>query len=348
MDHTVSRRGLLALPALAVATPALAQTPGVRLLALPTRVFKTPDPGRERTESWVLWLFVETEVDGPVILEGLTVSLSGGGRPLSAKTYPAAAAQALSIKPPLTPRRPDGSAPLRPIYWPLAIRIRCTEPVAAGVDRMVVEARLNGAPVLSVLPVETYGQKTALIFPFRGKGVITQAGVTNGGHRNRSGQFALDGVGLDDAYGVSLPGGGKSADYHGWGREIIAPADATVVRARADRPDQPDPEASDPKYYAPDYPNGGDPGNYLILDHGSGEFSLLAHLQAGSVAVAVGDRVAQGQVLGRLGSSGDTQTPHLHYQLQSGPDWEWADSLPCRFSNVGEPHLVRGTYFDAR
>ena len=173
--------------------------------------------------------------------------------------------------------------------------------------------------------------------------------MTNGGHRNRSGQFALDGVGLDAGYGVYVSGSGKkSEDYAGWGRTVIAPAAGTVVRVRADRPDQPDPENSDPKFFAPEYPNGGDPGNHIVIDHGNGEFSMMAHFQAKSLLAKVADRVHQGQALGKLGSSGDTETPHLHYQLQSGPDHEWSDGLPCKFGNIETTMLVRGTYFDAR
>ena len=129
---------------------------------------------------------------------------------------------------------------------------------------------------------------------------------------------------------------------------MLAPADGIVVRARGDRPDQPLPETSDPRYYAPEYPNGGDVGNTVTIDHGNGEFSMLAHFRAGSLRVKVGDRVRQGQSLAALGNSGDTSGPHVHYQLQTGPDWEYADALPVKFTNVDQPSLVRGTYFDAK
>jgi len=58
--------------------------------------------------------------------------------------------------------------------------------------------------------------------------------------------------------------------------------------------------------------------------------------------------VRQGQLLGKLGHSGDTDTPHVHYQLQSGPDWEYADALPCRFDNIEQKVLDRGTYFETK
>ena len=327
--------------------------PGIRLQPLPARIYKTRDAGNERTESWVIWLLVETGTQRDLKVQSATIELRAGPQLVRTTRYDADGVRALTIVPPFKPALPDGSPAPTPIYWPQAVRIRCTEAAAAKVDEMRVELTLGeaGQALLAeaVLPVDVYEQKTALIYPFKGKGVITNAGVTNGGHRNRSGQFALDGIGLDAGYGVNVPGGGrKSEDYAGWGRTIVAPAAGVVVRARADRPDQPDPENSDPKFYAPEYPGGGDPGNHVVIDHGNGEFSMLAHFQAGSVLVKLGDHVEQGQPLGKLGSSGDTQTPHLHYQLQSGPDIVWSDGLPCRFSNLEPALLVRGTYFDAK
>ena len=62
------------------------------------------------------------------------------------------------------------------------------------------------------------------------------------------------------------------------------------METRNDRPDQPDANTSDPRYYAPEFPNGGDVGNHVIIDHG-GEYSLLVHLRKGSVRVKVGDVV---------------------------------------------------------
>jgi Peptidase family M23 len=325
---------------------------GIRLVPMPTRIFKTPDAGHERTESWVFWVFVETSQQRPLQVDTMQIKLLSGGRTVQTTGFAGVGLQSLTIVPPLEPKLMDGSASSAPIFWPQAVRVRCCEPAAAKVDSMTIELRCldRGRPLSAscVLPVEAYGQKTSLVYPFKGKGVITQAGVTNGGHKNRSGQFALDGVGLGEGYCVYVSGKGrKHEDYAGWGRALIAPADGTVVSARVDRPDQPDPEKSDPKFYAPEYPRGGDPGNHLVIDHGNGEFSMIAHFQAGSIAVKVGDPVRQGQALGKLGSSGDTQTPHCHYQLQSGPDWEWADGLPCAFANVEEGPLVRGVFFEA-
>src|SRR5205085_11230855 len=75
-------------------------------------------------------------------------------------------------------------------------------------------------------------------------------------------------------------------------------------------------------------------GNCVIIDHGSSEYSVMMHMQQGSVIVKVGDRVAAGQVIGRLGNSGNAFGPHLHYQLQSGPSLFHDQGLPFRFQNI--------------
>ena len=109
---------------------------------------------------------------------------------------------------------------------------------------------------------------------------------------------------------------------------------------------QPKDGESNPTYYAPEYPDGGDPGNSVVIDHGNGEFSMIAHMKLGSVRMKVGQKVEQGQHIGELGNSGDTSGPHVHYQLQDGPRWEFADGLPFIFKNVSS--LSRGSYFDAQ
>src|SRR5260221_8351277 len=281
MGHDATRRRLLTTGSALLAAaqlPAMAASPlpehGVRLQPLPTRIFKTRDPGNERTESWILWLLVEASTQRPLTVQSANIQLLCEEQVVRATRYGEAGVRALTIAPPFTPKLPDGRASPTPIYWPQAVRIRCSEAAAAKVDamRVVLALDASGARIVvdRVLPVESYEQKTRLIYPFKDEGVITNAGAANGGHRNRSGQFALDGVGLDPRYGVYIRGTGtKSDDYAGWGRELLAPAAGVVVRARRDRPDQPDPEKSDPAFYAPEYPNGGDPGNHLVIDHGN-------------------------------------------------------------------------------
>lgn len=57
-------------------------------------------------------------------------------------------------------------------------------------------------------------------------------------------------------------------------------------------------------------------GNLLIIDHGQGLNSAFLHLS--EIVVEEGDRVEQGQMLGRIGSSGRATGPHLHWSLKWG------------------------------
>jgi hypothetical protein len=60
-------------------------------------------------------------------------------------------------------------------------------------------------------------------------------------------------------------------------------------------------------------------GNTIIIKHADGLYSKLSHLQKGSVSVKTGDNVRYGQVIGKVGNSGRSPYPHLHFQLQSTP-----------------------------
>ena len=55
-------------------------------------------------------------------------------------------------------------------------------------------------------------------------------------------------------------------------------------------------------------------------------------MQKNSVKVEVGDEVTRGTVIGNIGNSGDSGTPHIHYGLQNGIDGRNSEGLPSRFS----------------
>jgi Peptidase family M23 len=127
-------------------------------------------------------------------------------------------------------------------------------------------------------------------------------------------RFAIDFIGLDPN-GRAVRGDFQKSvneDWIGFGADVIAVADGVVQAMRDGVPDnqamgEPLPPASpsaDATY-----------GNYVILSLGGGRFAHYAHLQRGSVAVKSGERIRAGQFLGRLGNSGNTNAPHLHFNV---------------------------------
>ena len=74
-------------------------------------------------------------------------------------------------------------------------------------------------------------------------------------------------------------------------------------------------------------------GNYVIARAGD-VFAAFAHLTTGSVAVTAGQAVAAGDVIGRVGHTGNSTAPHLHFQLMDGPDMLTAQGVPCAFNEL--------------
>lgn len=60
-------------------------------------------------------------------------------------------------------------------------------------------------------------------------------------------------------------------------------------------------------------------GNYIIIMHNNGRFTLYAHGQDGSRTVSVGDTVRQGQQIMRVGTTGNSTGPHLHFEVRTSP-----------------------------
>lgn len=57
-------------------------------------------------------------------------------------------------------------------------------------------------------------------------------------------------------------------------------------------------------------------GNIVIIDHGNGLCTVYAHLS--EILAGSGSVVAEGQVIGRVGMSGNSTGPHLHFEVRSG------------------------------
>lgn len=155
-------------------------------------------------------------------------------------------------------------------------------------------------------------------------------------------RFALDLLILNGATMPFRGDGKRNEDHYCFGQPILAPAGGQVTEVVSDVPDN----------AAPGVQNAAQPaGNHVVIDHGNGEFSVLAHLKVGSVTVAKGQKVRGGVTIGRCGNSGKSTLPHLHYHLQNAPTFGSGIGLPARFHNVagsGEARqLERGQYIES-
>jgi hypothetical protein len=74
-------------------------------------------------------------------------------------------------------------------------------------------------------------------------------------------------------------------------------------------------------------------GNHVVVEVRPHVFAFYAHLVPGSVRVGAGDRVHPGETLGLLGNSGNSNAPHLHFQLMEGPIPLGSNGIPYRFSH---------------
>jgi murein DD-endopeptidase MepM/ murein hydrolase activator NlpD len=174
-------------------------------------------------------------------------------------------------------------------------------------------------------PHLSYRTKSNLRLPFDGEWYVFWGGrsVAQNYHAEHADQrFAYDLEVVRN--GSSHRGDGKAnADYYCYGLPILAPGDGVIAGVLDGVPDNV-PGAMNPKQVA---------GNYVSIDHGNGEFSMLCHLQPGSLAVSVGQRVKAGQKLGLTGNSGNTSEPHLHYHLQTTATFHKGLGLPPQFQN---------------
>jgi hypothetical protein len=131
--------------------------------------------------------------------------------------------------------------------------------------------------------------------------------------------------------------GVPTRDCYAWGAEIHAPFDGEIVRAADGTAErgwihplrEPVLAFKNAVTFNPDrLPSL--LGNHVIMRRGD-VFAAFAHLAPGSVAVAPGEAVRNGDVLGRVGHTGNSTAPHLHFQLMDSLDPIHASGVPCAF-----------------
>jgi hypothetical protein len=156
-------------------------------------------------------------------------------------------------------------------------------------------------------------------------------------------RFAIDWMQLDKQGRVVH---GDAADVHNYtcyGADILAVADGTVIAMQKDLDDQKPGTLPDPKTITVENVD----GNHVILDLGGGVYAFYAHMQKNGVAVNIGDHVKRGQVLGKLGNTGNTSAPHLHFHLMNGPSALGSQGIPYLIDSFQLAGEVNKMQFDS-
>lgn len=227
---------------------------------------------------------------------------------------------------------------------------------AAGAGaRIRYEVDLAGPPagtetVSATITPEDCSDRLRLALPLAGR-VLVYDGYDLYSHHRRTGyggpedeaqgitdnfqRFGIDLVAIDEQGRFFRGDGSRTDQWLGWNLPVRAPATGTVAAMHDGQPDNVaigtvdrwidrDPARNPMTSY----------GNYVLIDHGGGEFTLMGHLRDGSVTVRRGQRVEQGEVVGAVGNSGASGGVHLHFERRSGPGLAGIRTLPPYFQGV--------------
>ena len=83
--------------------------------------------------------------------------------------------------------------------------------------------------------------------------------------------------------------------------------------------------------------DGGGYGNHVIIQHSDGNYTYYAHMSQNSITVRSGDNVKQGQVIGKMGNSGDSRGTHLHFEVRVGGDSNANRVDPLEYVSIDNP-----------
>lgn len=172
-----------------------------------------------------------------------------------------------------------------------------------------------------------------------------RARVTNYGIVYFPERFAIDFMQANDDGQISKKRNSRhNEDYYGYGQNIYAVADGTVVDSLDGVGDM----TPGDRDYSIDLGNIG--GNFLLIDIGNNTYAFYAHMIPHSLTVKKGDHVTKGQIIGKLGNSGNSDAPHLHFHIINRASPLFGEGIPYKFdhfnteeysmTNKNEPPLI--------
>ena len=219
-----------------------------------------------------------------------------------------------------------------PHLWPFLQRIDVTSDFAGGTVSLRVKATLDGKPVAAALEVPVHPQE-----PFVCAGPVL--GVWQMGNGPAERQVHANLLQLKSRYAwdlvIRIDGSTHSGEldsnrsYWAWGKTVRAVADGVVIDVVEDQLDRGGLQASTaPCLFAP--------ANRVVVRHEGGVHTAYLHLQQNSVPVEKGARVKAGEWIGKVGNSGHSSEPHLHFFAFRRAENGALQPVPVAFKNAFE------------
>jgi len=132
--------------------------------------------------------------------------------------------------------------------------------------------------------------------------------------------------------------GNQNENWYGYGEDVVACAEGTVVAMHDGIPDNRLGSRSVPMNTLENIA-----GNFVIINIGQGLYAHYAHLKQNSIQVNEGEYVNRGDILGRIGNSGNSTAPHLHFHVCDG-NYLLGEGMPFifdQFEYLGEAENIR-------
>lgn len=204
-----------------------------------------------------------------------------------------------------------------------------------AIDHLAVKANCSGRIIEKQIVIISYESPNHYIFPLKGTVLVIDTYPSINSHRwCRNSEFAFDVGRFEGSLEHSLIGG----------TPVFAACSGIVEEifdGLADTDDATDLEKIERQYGE----HARIDGNHVLIRHADREFSLYAHLSKDSILVKNGDKVNAGQQIGRVGSSGSSYLPHLHFHVML--DGIEGPGVPVRFDGLktllGEPCILEDT-----
>lgn len=200
--------------------------------------------------------------------------------------------------------------------------------------------RLNEAPLVIASPVKgdnlVFHNQATNAYHFNMMAFYHNAIYTNNRYAFDSLQFNAELT----SYMINASCHEDNDCFFNFGSDLYAVADGVVVAVRNDREDNRG-DTSNIRNTIQDKPDEHS-GNHIILDIGGGKFARYNHCKQNSISVNVGDRVREGDVIGKLGNSGNSEDPHLHFEVNDSAAQDFFHGVPFvikGYTKTGEINL---------